>query len=98
MIQIKPVQLGLPKKEGTLIFIRPIIDSTQAKSCSTFYEIFAQTKIINTNVDGETTESIQKESLLSGNCPISEEQYALWGTDNTYIDDIVMAFLGLERA
>lgn len=35
--------------------------------------------------------------VASGNCPISEEQYALWADDNTYIENIVIAFLGLER-
>jgi hypothetical protein len=82
MIKIKPITLGLPPKQANQLFVRPIINSTSDVSCNTYYEVSTE--------EGET--------LANGNCPISEEQYALWADDNTYIEDIVIAFLGLQRA
>jgi hypothetical protein len=41
MIQIKPIKLGLPPKEATSILIRPLINSTQDLSCSTYYELIS---------------------------------------------------------
>jgi len=37
------------------------------------------------------------ETLADGNSPITEEQFALWGENNTYIENIVLTNLSLER-
>lgn len=81
MIQIEPVLLGLPTKEGVKILIRPIINSTTDLSCNTYYEIYSE----------------QGASLANGNVPISEEDYALWSDDNAFIENIVIRNLGLTR-
>lgn len=80
-IKIKPVALGLPTMECTEIMIRPIIADTQALSCTTYYEVSSLTGGIG----------------ASGNVPITEEEYAAWGEQNGYIEDIVISRLGLER-
>lgn len=82
MIPIEPVLLGLPTKEGVKMMIRPIINSTTDTSCNTYYEIYSEIG----------------ESLANGNVPISEEDYALWSDDNTFIEDVVIKYLGLTRA
>lgn len=53
----------------------------------------------NMSVVNEETEieTEVKTKIADGNIPITEEQYALWGDDNTYIEDIVLASLQLER-
>lgn len=93
MIKIKPITLGLPAKQANRLFVRPIINSTQDKSCSTYYEVIAEEQ--STAVDGiiSTTSTV----LATGNIAISEEQYAGWGASNDYLDNIVLKALGLVR-
>lgn len=81
MIQINPTLLGLPKKEGIQILIRPIINSTTDKSCNTYYEV----------------QSEKGEVLASGNVPISEADYTAWAEDNAFLEDVVLKALGLTR-
>ena len=81
MIQIKPIQLGLPKKEATQLLVRPIINSTQDKDCNTYYEVLTE----------------QFEVLANGNYPINEEQYAQWAEDNAHVENIILDHLKLTR-
>lgn len=81
MIQIQPITLGLPSQEAVQISIKPLISSTTDTSCSTYYEVLSENNVI----------------LASGNVPISEEDYALWGDDNAFIEDIVLNQLTLKR-
>ena len=81
-IQINPIPLGLPTGIATRLMVRAIILSTRDISCYTYYEVSTQ----------------EGKILATGECPINEEQYANWGSDNTYIEDIVISYLGLERA
>ena len=80
MIQIKTILVGLPAQEADGITIRPIIDSTTALECNTYFEILSGSIM-----------------LLNGNFPITSEQYKAWGKDNTFIENIVLNGLGLER-
>ena len=81
MIQIKPILLGLQQKEGTQILIRPIISSTQSLACNTYYEVCSD----------------DNEVLATGNIAINEEQYKQWADDNTFIENIVLENLKLNR-
>jgi hypothetical protein len=54
----------------------------QAVTCSTYYKLCAD--------DGK--------QLAEGNLSLTEEQFANWGTDNSYVSDIVINELGLEKA
>ena len=99
MIQIKPILVGLPSKEANFIMIRPLINSTQSLNCNTYYEVISKvTTFVAGAEGGEDTESSTSEVLTTGNYPISEEDYAAWSQDNSFIEDIVLAGLGLERA
>jgi len=55
---------------------------TNATTCSTYYKLC--------DADGK--------QLAEGNIALTEEQFANWGTDNSYVSDIVIAELGLEKA
>jgi len=81
MIQIQPINLGLPAQEATHILIRPIINSTQDTSCNTYYQVFSK----------------EGQELASGNLPIDEKQYAEWADDNSFIENIVLSTLKLNR-
>ena len=99
MIKIKPISLGLPTKQANMLFVRPIINSTSDTSCNTYYEVIAvETKSTPNSIEGEPdTTSTSSTVMATGNCPINEEQYTAWADDNSYIEDIVIAYLGLER-
>jgi len=81
MIQIKPILTGIPSKEATKILIRPIINSTQSLDCNTYYEVCSE----------------DNEILATGNIAINEEQYKQWADDNTFIENIVLETLKLNR-
>ena len=89
MIKIKTILVGLPAQEADGITIRPIINSTTAIDCNTYYEVVSAIF--------EEDESISSLVLANGNFPINEEQYAAWGKDNAFIENIVLKGLGLER-
>ncbi len=52
---------------------------TSANTCGTYYAL--------TTEDGKT--------CISGNYPLTPEQFAAWGQDNSYIDDLVAEYLGV---
>ncbi len=80
-MKIKPIPLGLPTQIATDLMVRILPFETDATTCDTYYEVSSESGAI----------------LAIGNIHISEEQFALWGQDNTYIEDIVLEELGLER-
>lgn len=69
---------------GTITQIEVLVlpFQTSAVTCSTYYKLC--------NEDGK--------QLGEGNISLTEEQFANWGTDNSYVSDIVIAELGLEKA
>jgi hypothetical protein len=81
MIQIQPISLGLPPQEGVKIQIRPLIGSTTDVTCELYYEVL----------------SAENKNLAYVNVILNEEEYAAWGSDNTFIENIVLQTLGLER-
>jgi hypothetical protein len=76
-----------PSKAGILgtitqIDVLVLPFQTTAVSCSTYYKLC--------DVDGK--------QLAEGNIALTEEQFLGWGTDNSYVSDIVIAELGLQKA
>ena len=55
---------------------------TDAVTCSTYYKLCDK--------DGKM--------VAEGNLSLTEEQFANWGTDNSYVSDIVITELGLTKA
>ena len=53
--------------------------TTNAKSCNTYY-------VLSTEDDMKVTD---------GNYQLTEAQFIAWGVDNSYIDNIVAAYLGV---
>lgn len=69
---------------GTITQIEVLVlpFQTTALTCSTYYKLC--------DVDGK--------QLAEGNLNLTEEQFAGWGTDNSYVSDIVITELGLTKA
>jgi len=93
MIKIKPIPVGYPAKQANGINVRVMPFQTNAVSCSTYYELVSETTV----TDSEDVPKTVTETLATGNSPITEAQFAGWGTDNEYIENIVLTNLGLER-
>ena len=81
MIKIAPVQIGLPKKEGVSINVKPINIELFAETCGSYWQIFDE----NNN------------QLADGNLDIPSEIYLNWGEDDNIIIDYILAELGLEK-
>ncbi len=81
MVPIKTIPAGLPQRDGTKLLIRILPFETTSTSCDTYYEV-------RSDLD---------ECLAVGNLHITEEQFTEWGADNSFIEDIVINYLMLER-
>ena len=53
--------------------------ATNAKSCGTYYALMTDANV----------------KVIEGNYQLTEAEFAQWGVDNTYIDDIVANFLNI---
>lgn len=93
MIQINPISVGFPPKQANGITIRTMPIPTDAVSCSTYYELFS----VTTSVDEEGLESETVEKLTEGNSDLSEEQFAAWGQEMSYVEDVVLINLGITK-
>ena len=93
MIKINEIPVGFPAKMANGITIRTMPISTDAVSWSTYYELFS----VTTSVDEEGVETETVEKLAEGNCDLSEEQFAAWGQEMSYVEDVVLINLGLQR-
>ena len=81
MIQIKPILLGLPKKEGVSFNVRPINIKLFQDTCGSYWQIFDKDGI----------------QLADGNLDIPSEIYLKWAEDDNIIVDYVLSELGLEK-
>lgn len=80
-MKIKHIKLGLPEKTGTQINIRVMSFETNAKTCGLYYEIVSD----------------ENEKLAEGNYQLTEEEFSGWGFDNSYLEYLVLTYLGLEK-
>jgi len=81
MIQIKPIELGLPKKLAVKIHIHTLPISVTDKSCGVYYQLFSETN----------------EPLTDGNIYLTEEEFAKWGDSMDYITNLVLEKLNIEK-
>ena len=66
---------------GTAVTLNVTVLSfaTNATTCTTYYQLLTE--------EGKT--------CLEGNYTLTEEEFAQWGQDNSYVDDIVANYLGV---
>jgi hypothetical protein len=80
-MKIVPKEIDVEPKIGDSIRITPIIADLYAETCSLHYSIHC--------VDGN--------NLKTGRIDLTPEEYSGWGFDNSYLEDLVLEKLGLER-
>lgn len=80
-IKIEPVATGWPSKQATDLMVRVMPFETDAKTCGLYYELKAETG----------------ELLSNGNLQLTEAEFEGWGQSNTYIEDLALTRLYLQR-
>jgi len=83
-IKIVPVYAGYPPKLATDLLVRVLPFDTNAKTCQLYWELAI--------VSDET-----REQLAEGNIQLTEAEFAAWGSDNAYIENVVLSKLALTR-
>jgi len=81
MIKIQPIPLGIPEQNGTHLLVGVTIANTQDKTCALNWRILT----------GDF------KDLATGVIQLTEEQYSKWGDDNTYLEEITLETLKLNR-
>ncbi len=81
MVLIEPFKVGLPPKIANQIVVRVEAFYTNADTASVFYSL----------------QNKEFQELLSGTYEMTEEEYDGWEVDNTYVEDVVLNYLGLKR-
>jgi hypothetical protein len=81
MVLIEPVKVGLPPKAANQVVVKVEAFYTNAKTANVFYAV----------------QNKECEELLSGTYEMTEEEYNGWEGDNTYVEDIILNYLGLKR-
>jgi len=80
-MKINEIQTGLPLRTATQIEITIQAFKTDTNLVMTYYEL----------------KDNDNYKVCDGYYQLSETQYDIWGADNTYIEDCVLNYLGLER-
>lgn len=80
-MKIQPIQIGLPIQTATYLLIRVISFDIDAITANTYYELQDDTG----------------KMIINGNYQLTEEQFAQWASDNSFISDIVLSYLGLTQ-
>lgn len=81
MIQITPIQTGIPVKTATQLEVRVLTFNTDATTAAIYYSVKSEVN----------------ETLTDGNIQMTEQEFTDWGADNTFVEEIVLNRLGLER-
>jgi hypothetical protein len=80
MIQIKPIVFPLNQGTATQISLTFRNFATTDTTCVVHYQILTEDKTV----------------LLTGDYALTEEQYAQWGADNTFVEQCVATYLGVK--
>ena len=82
MIQIEVKKVGLPAQDATQLIVTSGSHRTDAVTCKVYFELFDANSAL----------------LYEGNLDLTEQQFADWGADNVYLEEVVIEALGLVRA
>jgi len=80
-MKINEIQTGLPLRSATQIEITIQAFKTDVSTVMVYYEL----------------KDNDNYKVCDGYYQLTTTQYDIWGTDNTYIEDCVLNYLGLER-
>ena len=78
-VAIEPVVFPLGKGTATQMSVLILNFTTEATTCTTYWQLL-------------TEDGLQ---LSQGNYTLTEEEFAAWGTDNNYVNQVVAAAIGV---
>jgi len=84
MAKIQPVIFPLNAGTATEMSVLILNFETSATTCTTYYEL-----------KSEATEEVPAKVLSNGNYTLTEDEFAAWGTDNTWVENCVAMAIGV---
>ena len=84
MAKIQPIVFPLNQGTATEMTVLILNFETSATTCTTYYEL-----------KSEGTEEVPAKVLSNGNYTLTEEEFAEWGTDNTWVETCVANAIGV---
>jgi hypothetical protein len=94
MIKIVEVIINLPKRVANCLGVNIQGFPTSAESVNVSWTLYS--RIIHKGPSGIQSLPYY-ETVGQGELALTKEEYANWGADNSYLEDLVIAYLGLER-
>ena len=84
MAKIQPITFPLNQGTATEISVLILNFETSATTCTTYYELKSQ-----------AIEEQPSVVLSNGNYTLTEEEFAQWGLDNSYVEQCVANAIGV---
>jgi len=84
MAKIQPVIFPLNQGTATEMSVLILNFEISATTCTTYYELKT-----------EATEEVPSEVLTSGNYTLTEQEFAAWGEDNSWVTECVANAIGV---
>jgi hypothetical protein len=84
MAKIQPVIFPLNAGTATELSVLVLNFPTDATTCTTYYEL-----------KSEATEEVSAKVLSNGNYTLTEDEFAAWGEDNTWVETCVANAIGV---
>ena len=79
MAKIQPIKFPLNAGTATEMSVLILNFETNATTCTTYYELKTEEGTV----------------LSNGNYTLTEEEFAAWGTDNTWVENCVAKAIGV---
>lgn len=84
MAKIQPIVFPLNQGTATEMSVLILNFETSATTCTTYYEL-----------KSEGTEETPSKVLSNGNYTLTEQEFAAWGSDNTWVETCVANAIGV---
>jgi hypothetical protein len=84
MAKIQPIVFPLNAGTATEMSVLILNFETNATTCTTYYEL-----------KSEATEEVAAKVLSNGNYTLTEEEFAAWGEDNSWVETCVAKAIGV---
>jgi hypothetical protein len=84
MTQIEPVVFPLDQGTATEMSVLILNFETSATTCTTYYEL-----------KSEATEEVPSKVLSNGNYTLTEQEFAAWGLDNSWVAQCTANAIGV---
>jgi len=78
-VAIEPIVFPLNQGTATQMSVLILNFTTEATTCTTYWQLLSE----------------EGQQLAQGNYTLTEEEFATWGQDNAYVNEVVAAAIGV---